>query len=1417
MYSFLRFFRALRRAFQKQRRNIKYRKTIYPVLSLIAFLFSSFASVANAQVTLNSTNVYAVWGSTAGTARNISTLNVTTGALSSPPFTSSRITATAAMAFDPNGSALYYSDRTTSPNNLIRYTSAGESASLGTFPGSDSNVPILRMGFRGTTGYAISSNNTIYTFTTGTPSTITNLGTVNFLGTSPSGTTASGDIAFDGYGRGWAIFGNSLYRLNMNVTPPEAIPIGQVSVGGTPLATSFITIGSIAFDSNGNLLIAGSLTAGGANVYRVSINDASAVQVGSTLVNISLPDLASGNFPLIDPQIQATKTVSPTGSVLPGATLTYTIEVENIGSAPAVNLDFIDPLPAGTTYVANSATLNGTNLNAATYPFASAYRITGRNASNGTLKVGNANRATLTFQVTVNTTNLPSSITNQGTIIYLDSPISGVSTTNATTTITSPVSGYKSVRLTTDADGSGTVTPGDTLTWTISYRNNSTAAVSNVQINDQLPTGLTTATGSQTVTVSGIGTSATRNSAYTGASAGAVSNLLNTGATLGASGVITVSIPTTVNSGFSGTLSNQANATGSSIPGSGTLTDNVDNTSSLPSGVTVPAGSITQIQNSTIDPTTATVVTPAVISISGTVWNDADNSANNTFSNIRTGSEPGTNAGGLNAILVNSAGNVIATTPIAANGTYTFNNITGNQSNVTIRLSTIAGTVGNTAPTASIPVGWTNTSPLTTAAFNISATNLTGRDFGIEQLPTTNPVSASPQINPGGTNTVQVPTLSGTDPEDGALGSGNNFKIVTLPSNGTLYYDGTQITTSNFVINAYDPARLRIDPNDGTLTVSFTYVAIDAAGKESLTPATVTMPFTAALVSISGTVFHDHSANVVFDNDLGNDIGTNAGSSSLTVYAVNFSGQVVDKATVAANGAYTLNVPPNSTVTLRLSNNASIAIGDPAPTAPSLPSGWYHTGENLNGTIDAVISTLGDMAITTATSALPNHNFGIRQGYVIAPDPAPTTCNPDYTGALTTGISSTGGQLSPGNFDLNWSVEWLNASLGAIPYAPARPVGPMPAVVVGNLAPGAWINEPSNARWISYPFRLSNNSNGNHQNADLDGIVGEIATPGSYTGTSDTIRLKYTASVTLPANANAISVSLPIGVSVDNQFVSVRVNGVENLSPLPAQDPQTEDYRATRTVNMTQGWQPGVNIIEIITDSGSPLTGFFLRVEAATIQVCASPNVSVVKRITAINGLTSTQGGDNLSLYKDEASNPYDDNTITIPTQPNPTDPPKDTDKWPNLSTFLVGGTNGGFTKPGDELEYTIYFLSAGDGEAQNVLFCDRVPTNVTFNPTAFNTGVPADPNGISTANRGIVVNVGGNSLALTGVADGDRARYFPPGVEPSLVPEFSGINCNGANTNGAVVVNLGNLNSATAPGVPADSYGFVRFRARVK
>lgn len=42
-----------------------------------------------------------------------------------------------------------------------------------------------------------------------------------------------------------------------------------------------------------------------------------------------------------------------------GSRLTYTIVVQNTGTLPAQNVTFTDPLPAGTTFVPNSVTVDG--------------------------------------------------------------------------------------------------------------------------------------------------------------------------------------------------------------------------------------------------------------------------------------------------------------------------------------------------------------------------------------------------------------------------------------------------------------------------------------------------------------------------------------------------------------------------------------------------------------------------------------------------------------------------------------------------------------------------------------------------------------------------------------------------------------------------------------------------------------------------------------------------------------------------------------------------------------------------------------------------------------------------------------------------------------------------------------------------
>ncbi|HEX8146119.1 MAG TPA: hypothetical protein VF591_02865 [Pyrinomonadaceae bacterium] len=67
------------------------------------------------------------------------------------------------------------------------------------------------------------------------------------------------------------------------------------------------------------------------------------------------------------PSVALAKTVSPTGTVLPGADLTYTIAFSNGGGAPASSFVLLDPVPASTDFKVGSAatTLGTTGLTVA--------------------------------------------------------------------------------------------------------------------------------------------------------------------------------------------------------------------------------------------------------------------------------------------------------------------------------------------------------------------------------------------------------------------------------------------------------------------------------------------------------------------------------------------------------------------------------------------------------------------------------------------------------------------------------------------------------------------------------------------------------------------------------------------------------------------------------------------------------------------------------------------------------------------------------------------------------------------------------------------------------------------------------------------------------------------------------------------
>ena len=206
---------------------------------------------------------------------------------------------------------------------------------------------------------------------------------------------------------------------------------------------------------------------------------------------------------------------------------------------------------------------------------------------------------------------------------------------------------------------------------------------------------------------------------------------------------------------------------------------------------------------------------------------------------------------------------------------------------------------------------------------------------------------------------------------------------------------------------------------------------------------------------------------------------------------------------------------------------------------------------------------------------------------------------------------------------------------------------------------------------------------------------------------------------------------------------------------------------------------------------------------SVTISAIANnPNILLVKRITAINSQTINPN-DSTPLNRfinDGIDNSADDNS-----------------NWP--SNYLIGALTGGLVRPvsntpADTVEYSIYFLSAGNAEAKNVLLCDRIPQYTTFLPNVYSSAPPASPLSTRPNLLGMALAINGSEFSLTGADDGDAGYYFPAGINPST--RFANVSCGGPNNNGAVVINLGNLPPATAPGQPTGAFGRLRFQVGI-
>lgn len=192
---------------------------------------------------------------------------------------------------------------------------------------------------------------------------------------------------------------------------------------------------------------------------------------------------------------------------------------------------------------------------------------------------------------------------------------------------------------------------------------------------------------------------------------------------------------------------------------------------------------------------------------------------------------------------------------------------------------------------------------------------------------------------------------------------------------------------------------------------------------------------------------------------------------------------------------------------------------------------------------------------------------------------------------------------------------------------------------------------------------------------------------------------------------------------------------------------------------------------------------------------------ALVKRITAINGSTT-----NLN----DPNNPLDDINLLALVNDGVANSADDEANWP--AGYLVGAINAGFIKPGDTVEYTIYFLNADGAAVENVRICDRLLPRQTLVSDIYGAGADVE------------LQLGSSPvLGLSQENDAsDRTEFIAPSVSVPTTCNLLGSNDDGTlrvdvtGPAGTGIPALTALPGSISSGSPNDSYGRIRFRTRI-
>jgi len=258
---------------------------------------------------------------------------------------------------------------------------------------------------------------------------------------------------------------------NVNQTP-STVPTNNVSTSGGRQGWDITNVDATARLVNGQT---------SAVVWGTSTGDQYVINALGTQIDIQAPAFRPD-----------TKTVDKTITVI-GDTLTYTVVVDNIGTANADNVVFFDPPPTGTTFIANSLTVNGAVQ-------AGADPSVGVNL--GTVLPdlpGISNAKTVSFKVQVNSVPPSFQFDNRARWTYdyqLCAGATRLASEVSTNQVTTRIAALQSSKSVTPI---GPVAAGQVLTYEIRSTNAGSANTAGTTLQDSIPAGTTYIPGSTTL------------------------------------------------------------------------------------------------------------------------------------------------------------------------------------------------------------------------------------------------------------------------------------------------------------------------------------------------------------------------------------------------------------------------------------------------------------------------------------------------------------------------------------------------------------------------------------------------------------------------------------------------------------------------------------------------------------------------------------------------------------------------------------------------------------------------------------------------------------------------------------------------------------------------------------------------------